>query len=89
MAEPKAHQLYKQVGATGVTVVNASAGTVTVTGGWEVIQADADAVFVTSRSYIDLSAWTKQDLTTFTQGVDIQKSLIPIKDPGEGGEFIV
>jgi len=30
------------------------------------------------RTYIDLAAWTREELTFFTQGVDIQKPLIPV-----------
>ena len=81
MAEPKAHQLYKQVGVAALNVVNASGGLATVTGGWEVILVDLNVAAIAHRNYIDLSGWTKQELTTFTQGVDIQKQQIPIKVP--------
>jgi len=81
MVDPKAHQLYKQVGQCALTVVNASAGTGSVSGQWELLQLDANAVVFTHRTYIDLQGWSAQDLTTFTQGVDIQKQQIPIKVP--------
>jgi len=81
MVDPKAHQLYKQVGRCALTIVNASAGTGSVTGQWELLQLDANAVVFAHRTYIDLQGWSVQDLTTFTQGVDIQKQQIPIKVP--------
>jgi len=81
MADPKAHQLYKQVGVCSLSVVNASAGTGSVTGQWELLQLDANVAIFASRVYIDLSGWSNQDLTTFTQGVDIQKQQVPIKVP--------
>jgi len=79
MVDPKAHQLYKQLGETAITVTNASAGTGTVTNQWELLSLDANAIVVANRTYIDLAGWSKQALTTFTQGVDIQKMAIPLK----------
>jgi len=81
MPDPKAHQLYKQVGHSGLTVVNATGGTGSVTNQWELIQLDANAAIMVYRTYIDLAGWSKEQLTTFTQGVDIQKQQIPIKIP--------
>ena len=53
MVEPKAHQLYKQIGHCALTIVNASAGTGSVTGQWELLQLDANAVVFANRTYID------------------------------------
>ena len=78
--EPKAHQLYKQVPGSSFiynqtipTPVGSSA-----TNGWDILPGAPSDVAV-YRTYIDLAGWSKQALTTFTQGVDVQKSLIPIK----------
>jgi len=82
MAEPKAHQLYKQVPGTGIIVGDYPSVPSTATDGWEVIDVlGAQEAFV-FRGYVDLAGWSRQDLTTFTQGIDIQKSLIPIKLAG-------
>jgi len=81
MREPKAHQLYKQVGYSAVGIINASAGSGIATNQWDLIQLDANTGMVAYRTYIDLAGWSKQELTTFTQGVDIQKQQIPIKKP--------
>lgn len=81
MPEPKAHQLYKQVGGTAVTIVGASAGNGSVTGQWKLIQLSASTAILVNRTYIDLAGWSEQQLTTFTQGIDIQKQQIPVKIP--------
>jgi len=78
--DPKAHQLYKQIGSTLLTVGVSVDATTSSGGGWEVIEDDV----IANRTYIDLQGWTAQDLTTFVQGVDIQKSVIPLK---MGGQF--
>lgn len=74
--EPQAHQLYKQV--LGSSFIHGESVLGSATNGWEAVN-DAEFVF---RSYIDLSGWSEQELTTFTQGVDIQKSIIPLKGIG-------
>jgi len=80
--EPKAHQLYKQIPQTNV--VYHSAGSI-VTNGWEIVTDTASHIDIAFRSYIDLSGWSKQDLTTFVQGIDIQKQMIPLKTAGAAG----
>jgi len=84
MADPKAHQLYKQV-PYGLLIYLDSPGVSSVSGGWEIIEETPAHVIIASRKYIDLSAWSAQELTTFTQGVDIQKQMIPRKIPGTTG----
>jgi len=75
MVDPKAHQLYKQLGATSVVLNYASSTDAFVTNGWKVIWNTFP--YVVNKTYIDLSGWSAQDLTTFTQGVDVQISLMP------------
>jgi len=87
--DPKAHQLYKQLPGSTINFVFGEPGSVwtstTATNGWEGLgvdfggQAFAGAAY---RTYIDLSGWSTQELTTFTQGVDIQKSNSPINGSG-------
>jgi hypothetical protein len=81
--ETKAHQLYKQVPGTTV-IATVDGGSLPLTGvsatnGWyaQNIAAALGWATYTLREYIDLSGWSEQDLTTFTQGVDVQKSQLP------------
>jgi len=76
MADPKAHQLYKQLPGTHITH-SGSPGTGLATNGWKVID-DGTVYYYIRRCYIDLSGWSTQDLTTFTQGIDIQKGIMPL-----------
>jgi len=76
--EPQAHQLYKQIGGTSVQFLADTPGT-SATGQWEVIREDANMLILAYRTYIDLTGWSAQDLTTFTQGVDIQKQQMPLR----------
>ena len=76
MADPKAHQLYKQVPGT-LILYQGSPTASTATNGWEVIE-DIPIVYFVNRTYIDLAGLSKQDLTTFTQGVDFQKGIMPV-----------
>jgi len=78
MPDPKAHQLYKQIEGTSVSFLADTPGT-SVTGQWQVIREDANMLILAYRTYIDLSGWSAQDLTTFTQGVDIQKQQMPLR----------
>jgi len=75
--EPQAHQLYKQ---TGSAICQYRTEGSTVSGnGWEIISDSGSALIVINRQYVDLAGWSKQELTTFVQGVDIQKERIPAK----------
>jgi len=80
--DPKAHQLYKQ--QPGATLTYTSAGS-SVTDAWEIIHDSSSYVSIANRSYIDLTGWSEQDLTTFVQGVDIQKQAIPLRDVNAQG----
>ena len=74
--EPVAHQLYKQVPGSTLTVFD-SVGDTTATNSWKPLNT-FDMCY---RTYIDLTGWSQQELTTFIQGVDIQKADIPILAP--------
>jgi len=73
--DPKAHQLYKSLGATQLGLNYESSADTYAKNGWEVIWDTFP--YAVNRTYIDLTGWADQDLTTFTQGVDIQLSLMP------------
>jgi len=82
MVDPKAHQLYKQAPASNA--VYRSEGS-TVSNGWSIVYDSASHLDIAYRTYIDLAGWSSQDLTTFTQGIDIQKQMIPLKTIGSLG----
>jgi len=84
MVDPKAHQLYKQQ-SYGMLLYLDSPAVSSVSGGWTILEETPAHVIIVARKYIDLSAWSNQELTTFTQGVDIQKQMIPRKVPGTTG----
>ena len=73
--KPKAHQLYKQLGSTSIALNFVSTADTFAKNGWEVIWNSMP--YAVNRTYIDLAGWTRQDLTTFTQGVDVQVALMP------------
>jgi hypothetical protein len=74
--EPKAHQLYKQIGPAYFVLNFDSATDVDYSGeGWEVIWNTFP--YMVNRQYIDLSGWSRDQLTTFIQGVDFQHSRRP------------
>ena len=75
MADPKAHQLYKQLGASQVVIDYEAKTDAYTQNGWKVIWNTFP--YMVNRTYIDLAGWTKQQLTTFTQGIDIQVALMP------------
>jgi len=76
--EPKVHQLYKQLSECNAQYRYPEASTADGTG-WEVIAESSEALIVVNRTYIDLAGWSKQDLTMFTTGVDIQKMNTPLR----------
>jgi hypothetical protein len=71
----QARQLIKQVPACGTIDMDFGAQTATLTGeGWEV--NDLYNMSFLWRGYIDLAGYTKDDLTFFTQAVDIQNAML-------------
>ena len=77
MAEdPTPRQLYKQSEQAGLTANFASPGSgVVVYGtGWSINAANIGI----HRTYIDLSMLSREQLTLFTQGVDIQNAWLPL-----------
>jgi len=84
--DAKPHQLTKQVGSADTRVTFDSGGayvndTSTTTGGWQNIAYDFAGVSVPAilhRTSIDLAGWTRQDLTAFFNGFQIQRSFAPL-----------
>jgi hypothetical protein len=74
--DPKPHQLYKQIPGTIIDFAGSTPEQTTLTNGWEQIGTGI-VNYLVYRTYIDLAGWSRQDLTSFIQGVDIQKSLTP------------
>jgi hypothetical protein len=74
--DAKSHQLYKQVDEAAGIYRDVEPYS-NVQGGWVIVQDDATAFTIAHREYIDLSGWSREDLTMFVRGVDIQKSQIP------------
>lgn len=79
----KPHQLYKQIEGTFVetTFDGSFLQSLTATNAWETIFLGIQSGAVVNRSYIDLEGWSAQQLTTFVQGVDIQKMRTPLSGP--------
>lgn len=81
--DQKPHQLYKQVLGTAFTVVGEAGSlplvSATSTNSWlgQIVAAAGGIVSFARRTYIDLAGWTAEELTTFINGVDIQKSRPP------------
>jgi hypothetical protein len=72
----KGHQLYKQIGPVTAAINFASSTDATYSsGGWKTIWNTFP--YLTNRTYIDLAGWSKEELTTFIQGVDFQHSARP------------
>jgi len=79
----KPHQLYKQIsGALGLFNSSVDESTLSGASNWEVITGPTGQTVFANRSYLDLSGWAIKDLTTFVQGVDIQKGRLPQLVPG-------
>jgi len=70
------HQLYKQIGPAYFILNYSSEATAQYAGeGWQVIWNTFP--YLVNKQYIDLSGWSREQLTTFTQGVDFQHSRRP------------
>jgi len=77
-------QLLKQVDGTEANITVDGSGflaTITATNGWETVVQGVASGAVVHRDYIDLQGYTMEDLTFFTQGVDIQKMRTPLATP--------
>lgn len=76
MADLKARQLIKQIPGVGVIDINYQAQTSIIQfgEGWEIITIGAVQAWVW-RGFIDLAGYSMDDLTFFSQAVDIQNSL--------------
>jgi hypothetical protein len=72
MEKATPRQMFKQIQAAEMVYNDPPSVAHTVTNGWEIV---GDGIVF--RTYIDLSGYTQQDLTTFVQGIDIQKNFIP------------
>jgi hypothetical protein len=83
MEKATPRQMFKQIGPSVITYGDPiSPGEPSLdeaTFGWTVL-TDPTGTWhhVVFRSYIDLSGYTLEDLTVFTQGIDIQKSIPPL-----------
>jgi len=77
MVDPKAHLLYKSAPHAQFVFSDTPGSSAAVGSGWEVFQPGAVPYYI-HRTYIDLSGWTEQQLTTFTQGIDVQKGIMPL-----------
>jgi len=78
MPEVTARQLLKQIPPLAAQLNFEGTDTITIVpssnSGWEVVQPHANAnLYLVWRGYIDLAGYAKEDLTLFTQSVDIQK----------------
>jgi hypothetical protein len=77
----KAHQLTKQVPLATIAYSGDPTVPSTVVGeGWEVHQHSGTYAVGYWQGYIDLAGWSREDLTMFTQAVDIQKSFLTRND---------
>jgi hypothetical protein len=78
----KPHQLVKQAPYNLMSVEyegSSNPTTVTGTNGWKgLISSNGLYPIAVYRTYFDLAGWSREDLTTFVQGVDIQKSHMPV-----------
>lgn len=83
-----AHQLYKQcpLGSFSYSEDYPSTPS-TVTGeGWKISQSNPNYAFGYWQGYIDLAGWSEQELTMFTQAIDIQKCFLS-KNNGAAGSL--
>jgi len=90
-SKAKAHQLMKQVplATVGYSEDYPSTPSTVIGEGWEIQQEGGTFAQAYWQGYIDLAGWSAQDLTMFTQGVDIQKSFIPRNDGPPGSLPVV
>lgn len=72
--DPTPRKLIKQIGGSFVLVNYGSTTDAYTTNGWEMIWNTIP--YLVNRTYIDLSGYTIEDLTTFIDGVDFQTSML-------------
>lgn len=78
----KARQLIKQVPAMTTVNANFSSQTATLYGeGWEVVAKGADNMVFVWRGFIDLGGYTQDELTFFSQAVDVQDNGLSSANP--------
>lgn len=78
----QARQLIKQVPAMFTNDLNFDAGTATLSGeGWEVVHHPPMAMTFVWRGFIDLAGYTQDDLTFFSQAVDVQDNNLSLASP--------
>jgi len=78
----QARQLIKQVPAVATIDANFLDDTATLNGeGWEVIAPPGLNMVFAWRGFIDLAGYTQDDLTFFSQAVDVQDNGIPLASP--------
>jgi len=82
MPDPKAHQLYKSAPHAQLVFGDSPGSSIVLGNGWTVVQPGAVPYYI-YRTYIDLTGWSDQQLTMFTQGVDIQKGIMPLLGGGK------
>jgi len=79
--EPKPRQLFKQIDEAFFAYNYTSSAANVAGSGWEVLDGE-DALgntipYLTNRTYIDLSGFSREELTTFIRGVDFQHQRRP------------
>jgi len=79
----EARQLIKQIPFVQVSDIETTAQSSTIVGdGWEQIDYAGGGMIWVWRGYIDLSGYTQNELTFFSQAVDIQKAQLPLLSLG-------
>jgi len=80
----QARQLIKQIPFVSVINIELSLQTsdIQIGAGWEQINLATGGIVWVWRGYIDLAGYTQDELTFFTQAVDIQKAQIPVISSG-------
>jgi hypothetical protein len=78
-----ARQLIKQIPAmAGVLNLNEDTATSLLGSGWEVVTHGSFDMALVWRGYIDLAGYTQDDLTFFSQAVDVQENGIALAGTG-------
>jgi len=79
--EPEPHQLYKQIPDTTFTYpAEYPSVDVSATNGWQAANVGGAHSVLWFATYLDLEGWSKQKLTAFYQGIDIQNAYMVTGD---------